>query len=88
LFEPFLVSVESSEYDFFSEGATTVIRKSSEATPTSFSSFFDSNRGSSSSPEKKDKPQEGEVLRAASWSNEVRSPADGTHGLYGIYNGS
>jgi hypothetical protein len=43
------VSVESSEYDFFSEGATTVIRKSSEATPTSFSSFFDSNRGSSSS---------------------------------------
>ena len=78
------VSVESNDYDFFSEGATTVIRKSSEATPTSFSSFFDSNRASTSSADRKDKPRAESLGNKANltegWSDEVRSPADGMHG--------
>ncbi|CAG5105018.1 Oidioi.mRNA.OKI2018_I69.chr1.g1761.t1.cds [Oikopleura dioica] len=79
------VSVESNDYDFFSEGAATVIRKSSEATPTSFSSFFDSNRASTSSADRKDKPRTESLGSKANltegWSDEVRSPADGMHGL-------
>lgn len=77
------MSVESNDFDFFSEGAATVIRKSSEATPTSFSSFFDSNRASMSSLDKKDKSREALLeteIQTSSWSEEVRSPADGTHG--------